>query len=150
MSWNNNESYMRKNIRKTVLSCLAILLMTACVDNQVPPQSKEFIDKYFPQSSIVLVEMDDDDNDGKEYSVLLNDGTKVEFDLQGEWKRVSRKKTGVPSTLVPKPILQYVKTNYPEDVITKLSRKPYGFKIELSNDEDVRFNPQGQFIEKID
>ena len=92
----------------------------------------------------------DDDDDGKEYSVLLNDGTKVEFTMQGEWKRVSRKKTGVPSTLVPKPILQYVKTNYPEDVITKLSRKPYGFKIELSNDEDVRFNPQGQFIEKID
>lgn len=141
---------MRNIIRKTVLCCLTILLITACVDEKVPPRSKAFIDKYFPQSTVVLVEMDDDDDDGKEYSVLLNDGTKVEFDLQGDWKRVSRKKTGVPSTLVPKPILQYVKTNYPEDVITKLSRKPYGFKIELSNDEDVRFNPQGQFIEKID
>ena len=141
---------MRNNIRKTVLCCLTILLITACVDEKVPPRSKAFIDKYFPQSTVVLVEMDDDDDDGKEYSVLLNDGTKVEFDLQGDWKRVSRKKTVVPSTLVPKPILQYVKTNYPEDVITKLSRKPYGFKIELSNDEDVRFNPQGQFIEKID
>lgn len=141
---------MRKNTRKTVLWCLTILLMTACMDDEVPPRSKAFIDKYFPQSTVVLVEMEDNDDDGKEYSVLLNDGTKVEFDLQGEWKRVSRKKTGVPSTLVLKPILQYVKTNYPEDVITKLSRKPYGFKIELSNDEDVRFNPQGQFIEKID
>ncbi len=141
---------MRKNIRKTVLCCLTILLITACVDDKIPPQWKAFLDKYFPQSTVVLVEMDDDDDDGKVYSVLLNDGTKVEFDLQGEWKRVCRKKTGVPSTLVPKPILQYVKTNYPEDVITKLSKKPYGFKIELSNDEDVRFNPQGQFIEKID
>ena len=140
---------MRKRIRIAALWCLTMLLMTACVDEKVPPRSKAFIDQYFPHSSIVLVEMDDDD-DGKEYSVLLNDGTKVEFDLQGDWKRVSRKKTGVPSTLVPKPILQYVKTHYPEDVITKLSRKPYGFKIELSNDEDVRFNPQGQFIEKID
>lgn len=140
---------MRKNIKKIVLWCLAILLMTACVDTKIPSSSQTFIDKYFPSSSVVLVEMDDDD-DGKEYSVLLNDGTKVEFTMQGEWKRVSRKKTGVPSTLVPKPILQYVKTNYPEDVITKLSKKPYGFKIELSNDEDVRFNPQGQFIEKID
>ena len=141
---------MRNNIRKTVLCCLTILLITACVDEKVPPRWKALIDKYFPQWTVVLVEMDEDDDDGKEYSVLLNDGTKVEFDLQGDWKRVSRKKTGVPSTLVPKPILQYVKTNYPEDVITKLSRKPYGFKIELSNDEDVRFNPQGQFIEKID
>jgi len=31
-----------------------------------------------------------------------------------------------------------------------LSKKPYGYKIELSNDEDMRFTPQGQFIEKID
>lgn len=141
---------MEKNIRKTVLWCLAILLMTACMDEKVPPHSKAFIDKYFPHSTVVLVEIDDDDDDGKEYSILLNDGTKIEFTMQGEWKRVSRKKTGVPSTLVPKPILQYVKTYHPEDVITKLSKKPYGFKIELSNDEDVRFNPQGQFMEKID
>ena len=70
---------MRNNIRKTVLCCLTILLITACVDEKVPPRSKAFIDKYFPQSTVVLVEMDDDDDDGKEYSVLLNDGTKVEF-----------------------------------------------------------------------
>lgn len=141
---------MRKNIKKTVLWCLAILLTTACVDEKVPSRSKAFIDQYFPHSSIVIVEMDDDDDNGREYSVLLNDGTKIEFDLQGEWQRVGRNKTGVPSVLVPQPILQYVKTHYPEDVITKLSKKPYGYKIELSNDEDVRFNPQGQFIEKID
>jgi hypothetical protein len=48
------------------------------------------------------------------------------------------------------PSAEYAKTHYPEDVITKLSKKPYGYKIELSNDEDMRFTPQGQFIEKID
>jgi hypothetical protein len=35
-------------------------------------------------------------------------------------------------------------------VVSKLSRKPYGYKIELSNDMDLRFNLQGQFIEVID
>ena len=141
---------MRKKIRIAALWCLTLLLTTACVDEKIPPQSKAFIDKYFPNSTVVLAEMDEDDDNGMEYSVLLNDGTKIEFDLQGEWKRVGRNKTGVPATLIPKPIIEDVKTNYPEDVITKLSKKPYGFKIELSNDEDVRFNPQGQFIEKID
>ena len=141
---------MRKKIRIAALWCLTLLLTTACVDEKIPPQSKAFIDKYFPNSTVVLAEMDEDDDNGMEYSVLLNDGTKIEFDLQGEWKRVGRNKTGVPATIIPKPIIEDVKTNYPEDVITKLSKKPYGFKIELSNDEDVRFNPQGQFIEKID
>ena len=141
---------MRKKISIVVLGCLTIWLMAACMDDKVPPSSKAFIDQYFPGMTVVLVEMDDDDDGGKEYSVCLNDGTKIEFDLQGEWKRVGRKKTGVPSTLVPSAIWEYVKTHYPEDVITKLSKKPYGYKIELSNDEDMRFTPQGQFIEKID
>ena len=141
---------MRKKISIVVLGCLTIWLMAACMDDKVPPSSKAFIDQYFPEMTVVLVEMADDDDGGKEYSVCLNDGTKIEFDLQGEWKRVGRKKTGVPSTLVPSAIWEYVKTHYPEDVITKLSKKPYGYKIELSNDEDMRFTPQGQFIEKID
>ena len=96
-------------------------------------------------------EIDDDDDDSEmEYCVWLNDGTKVEFDMQGEWERVGRKKTGVPAKLIPPAIIQYVKANYPNDVVSKLSRKPYGYKIELSNDKDLRFNAQGQFIEVID
>ena len=141
---------MRKSINIVVLGCLTIWLMAACMDDKVPASSKAFIDQYFPEKTVVLVEMDNDDDGGKEYSVYLNDGTKIEFDLQGTWKRVGRKKTGVPSTLVPSAIWEYVKTHYPEDVITKLSKKPYGYKIELSNDEDMRFTTQGQFIEKID
>lgn len=141
---------MRTRIWTAALWCLTILLTTACVDEKVPTSSKAFVDKYFPLSTIVLVETDVDDDGGKEFCVLLNDGTKIEFDMQGAWKRVSRNKTGVPATLIPQTIIQYVKKNYPEDVVTKLSKKPYGYKTELSNDMDLRFNPQGEFIEKID
>ena len=141
---------MRKKIYIAVLGCLSICLMAACMEDKIPASSKAFIEQYFPKMSVVLVEMDDDDEGGKEYSVYLNDGTKIEFDMQGEWKRIGRNKTGVPATLVPPAIWKYATTHYPEDVITKLSKKPYGYKIELSNDEDMRFTPQGQFIEKID
>ena len=115
----------------------------------IPVPAQEFIKEYFPKSTVVLVEMDADD-EGKEYCAWLNDGTKVEFDLQGEWKRVSRNKTGVPSRLVPPVITEYVKTNYPQDIISKLSKKSYGYKIELSDDMDLRFDPQGNFIEEVD
>ena len=141
---------MRNKISIVVLGCLTICLMAACMDDKIPASSKAFIDQYFPGLSVVLVEMDDDDDGGKEYSVYLNDGTKIEFDLQGEWKMVGRKKTGVPSTIVPPAIWEYAKTHYPDGVITKLSKKPYGYKIEMSNDEDMRFTHQGKFIEKID
>ena len=130
---------------------LTLLTLTSCADQDIPVNSQHFIKQYFPGTSVVLVEIDDDDDDSEmEYCVWLNDGTKVEFDMQGEWERVGRKKTGVPVKLIPPTIIQYVKANYPDNVVSKLSRKPYGYKIELSNDMDLRFNLQGQFIEVID
>ena len=70
--------------------------------------------------------------------------------MQGNWKRVGRKKTGIPRELIPDAIERYVKKNYPHDVVTKFSKKDYGYKLELSDDMDLRFNHQCQFIEEID
>lgn len=128
---------------------LALVMMVSCEDVSVPVQATAFIDQYFPESSVVLVEIENDEGT-REYSVWLNDGTKMEFDMQGNWKRVGRKKTGVPSILIPDTIMQYVKTHYPNNVVTKFSKKEYGYKLELSDDMDLRFNKQFQFIGEID
>ena len=108
---------------------LALVMMVSCEDVSVPVQATAFIDQYFPESSVVLVEIENDEGT-REYSVWLNDGTKIEFDMQGDWKRVGRKKTGVPSILIPDTIMQYVKTHYPNNVVTKFSKKEYGYKHE--------------------
>jgi hypothetical protein len=128
---------------------LALVMMVSCEDVSVPVQATAFIDQYFPESSVVLVEIENDEGT-RAYSVWLNDGTKIEFDVQGNWKRVGRKKTGVPSILIPDTIMQYVKTHYPNNVVTKFSKKEYGYKLELSDDMDLRFNKQFQFIGEID
>ncbi len=138
-----------KSVALLVLVAFLPFFMGCNEESNIPVPAQEFIKEYFPKSTVVLVEMDADD-EGKEYCAWLNDGTKVEFDLQGEWKRVSRNKTGVPSRLVPPVITEYVKTNYPQDIISKLSKKSYGYKIELSDDMDLRFDPQGNFIEEVD
>lgn len=101
---------------------LALVMMVSCEDVSVPVQATAFIDQYFPESSVVLVEIENDEGT-REYSVWLNDGTKIEFDVQGNWKRVGRKKTGVPSILIPDTIMQYVKTHYPNNVVTKFSKR---------------------------
>jgi len=132
-----------------MLWCLT-LLFAACDDTKIPTRSRAFIDQYFPESSVVIVEMEEDDKGMNEYEVWLNDGTKIDFDLQGEWKTVARKKTGVPLTLIPQQLITFVNTNYPNNVITKFSRKDYGYKLELSDDMDLRFNKQYQFIEEVD
>ena len=140
---------MKKGIDIIMLWCLTMLL-AACDDTKIPAHSKAFIDQFFPESSVVIVEMEEDGDGLEEYEVWLNDGTKIDFDLQGEWKTVARKKTGVPLTLIPQKLITFVNTNYPNNVITKFSRKDYGYKLELSDDMDLRFNKQYQFIEEVD
>ena len=132
-----------------MLWCLTMLL-AACDDTKIPARSKAFIDQFLPESSVVIVEMEEDGDGLEEYEVWVNDGTKIDFDLQGEWKVVARKKTGVPLSLIPQQIKDFVKTKYPNNVITKFSRKDYGYKLELSDDMDLRFNKQYQFMEEVD
>ena len=140
---------MKTRIYLIMLWCLTMLL-AACDDTKIPARSKAFIDQFFPESSVVIVEMEEDGDGLEEYEVWLNDGTKIDFDLQGEWKVVARKKTGVPLSLIPQQIKDFVKTKYPNNVITKFSRKDYGYKLELSDDMDLRFNKQYQFMEEVD
>ena len=146
-----NYSIVKRWMKSVILLVLVAFLpfFVACNEQDIPAGAQDFIKEYFPKSSVVLVETDNDD-EGMEYCVWLNDGTKVEFDLQGVWKRVSRNKTGVPAKLVPTTISDFVKTNYPGNIISKLSKKTYGYKIELSDDMDLRFDFQGNFIEEVD
>lgn len=139
----------KQSIYSLICWSMALLLMVSCKDDSIPVKAQMFIDQYFPQSDVVLVEVEGDTGE-KEYNVWLNDGTKIEFDMQGIWKRVGRNKTGVPSTLIPEPIEKYVHTHYPNDVVTKFSKKDYGYKLELSDDMDLRFNHQFQFMEVVD
>lgn len=140
---------MKKRLFIILLWCLTLLL-AACDDTKIPTRSRAFIDQYFPESSVVIVETEEDGDGMAEYEVWLNDGTKIDFDLQGEWKTVARKKTGVPQKLIPQQIIDFVTTKYPDNVVTKFSRKDYGYKLELSDDMDLRFNKQYQFIEEVD
>ena len=133
---------------KRVLYFIFSLLLIACVEHDIPSSAKTFISQYFPESSVVLTEMGDDENG--EYSVWLNDGTKIDFEPSGQWKRVSRKRTGVPDSLIPSTIAQHIKANYPDEAVFMISRKSYGFKIMLSSDLDMKFDNQGHLLEVDD
>ena len=52
----------------------------------------------------------------------------------------------LPAAIVPAAIQQYVSTNFPGTVITKIDKERYGYEIELSSDIDLKFNYQGVLI----
>ena len=133
------------------LLCLLVIPSVTFADDipvpvaQLPETVKAFVQKTFPELTIVYAEKDNEMG-GAQYEIRLSDGTKVEFDRKGKWDKVDCNVSPVPEVLVPSAIDAYVKANYPNTVITKIDKERYGYEIELSNDIELKFNKKGQFI----
>jgi hypothetical protein len=108
---------------------------------QLPVAAKTFVQTHFQGKKILYAE-----KDWNSYECRLNDGTKIEFNRKGNWKKVDCHMTAVPAGIVPETIQQYVTSNFPGTVITKIDKERYGYDIELSNDIDLKFNYQGALI----
>ena len=109
---------------------------------QLPAAAMAFIQENFPGEGVTFAKIDFD-NGRKQYEVRLNNGTELDFDKKGNWDKVDCKFNAVPAHLVPEVIANYVNTSYPNTMVVKIDKERYGFKIELSNDLELKFNKQG-------
>ena len=108
---------------------------------QLPAAAKTFVQTNFQGKRIIYAE-----KDWNSYECRLDDGTKIEFNRKGNWKKVDCHMVAVPAAIVPATIQQYVETSFPGNIITKIDKERYGYDIELSNDIDLKFNYQGMII----
>ena len=108
---------------------------------QLPAAAKTFVQTNFQGKRIIYAE-----KDWNSYECRLDDGTKIEFNRKGNWKKVDCHMIALPAAIVPAAIQQYVSTNFPGTVITKIDKERYGYEIELSSDIDLKFNYQGVLI----
>lgn len=108
---------------------------------QLPAAAKTFVQTNFQGKRIIYAE-----KDWNSYECRLDDGTKIEFNRKGTWKKVDCHMVAVPAAIIPAPIQQYVETSFPGNIITKIDKERYGYDIELSNDIDLKFNYQGMII----
>ena len=46
----------------------------------LPAQAKSFLEQYFPSASVISTQ-----KDGNEYEVTLSEGTRIDFNKDGEW-----------------------------------------------------------------
>ena len=114
-------------------------------DQQLPAAAKTFVKQYFKNRTVSLAKKDVDPG-STSYDVVLNSGTKIEFNAKGEWKEVDCAPAAVPAALIPAAIAKYVKANYANLKIVKIEREATGYDIELSNDVDLQFDKQGNFV----
>lgn len=108
---------------------------------QLPQKAQQFINKHFINVGFLSAKQDDG-----EYEVMLKDGTKIDFTLQGDWKDVDCHVRAVPAAIVPAAITNYMKTNFPNNIITKIEKKYNGYDIELETDLELKFDKNGKFL----
>lgn len=141
---------------KKIMSVLAVLFLAlnvACANEdrpirveQLPAAAQKFIQTHFPTSKVSYAKIDDE-LVYKEYEVMLADGTKIEFNGDGEWKDVDCKFGAVPAAIIPKKIANYVAKHYPDAKIIKIDRDRRDYEVSLSNRLELTFDMKFNLVE---
>lgn len=112
----------------------------------LPRTAQQFVMQNFADKKVALAKMESDFF-GKNYDVIFVNGDKVEFDRSGNWKKIKCKYSQVPASLVPNPIMVYVRDNYPECKIIELEKEGNTYEAKLSNGWELKFNKKFELID---
>ncbi len=118
---------------------------TAIKNSELPAEATAFIKKYFSKNTIHHA-IKDQDKGKITYEVMLDNMTELEFTVKGIWKEVDGKDKAIPTGYILKPILDYVKKNYPKASITHIDKGLNDIDIELDNGTELEFDLKGKFL----
>ena len=141
-------------MKKILLSVLAVATLAvtptmaedvAISAHKLPGAAQKFLKEHFAKNKVVTALHDRDISDN-DYTVMLDNGTKIEFDASGKWESVKNHNGKMPAGVVPVKIQGYISEHYPSLGIEKIERKRYGYEVELTNDVDLKFATDGRFV----
>lgn len=77
---------------------------------------------------------------GSEYEVYYTDRTEVEFNSNGEWKKIERAYEALPDQVIPQQILTFVKQHQPTAFIKSIDRDSRDIEVELNSGIELKFD----------
>ena len=139
-----------KRIAMFLISVAAFAAVASAEDrpvtfDQLPAEAKAYILTNFSEEQISFATKDDDIL-LPDYTVMLMNGTKIEFSHCGNLKSVSSK-NGISSDLIPAPIREYVSAHYPEAGYLEYEVNRRSFEVKLNNRMELKFNTNFHIIE---
>lgn len=138
---------------KKILTLAVIVTMTlaACANEQMiqfselPVLAQNFIQKHYSTSDVSYIEKDRDVLTN-EYKLYLKDRTEIEFDHQGNLQSIDCHQTAVPQEIMPSIITDYVRLHHPNLIIVEYQVDMRHQKVGLSNDWELVFDHNGNFL----
>lgn len=141
-------------MKKLLAFSFSFLLLhsVACASNETPVQLKQlpksaqtFLATHFAGVELSYALLDNDILE-KDYTVVLVDGTKMEFDKKGNWEKVERKAAALPLSVIPAPIQSYLAKQFAGQAVHQISKDRMGYEVKIANGLEVKFDPKFQFI----
>lgn len=132
-----------------LISALMVALGAMAIErpvqfNQLPQKAQQLIEQHFAEVGFVHATYDLEVGDSI-YDVLLSDGTQIEFNKRGEWRKVECcRGVSIPAALLPEGIVSYVATNHPTQRIVEVECDRREFDVKLSGDIELVFNSKGR------
>lgn len=152
------------------MAAVALSLSTGCdaddpassyvAIDDLPKTAQEFLTDNFNSYSVTrIVENKKENERGSIFECTLQKTAKstiashikVEFDRSGEWTEIESLTEGhsLPPEnidLLPAAVGQYLDAHYPGIGVEEIEREAYGYKLELLNDRELRFDKNGEFL----
>ena len=113
--------------------------------NALPVKAQTLLSNHFNQK--VMLATTESGVVSRSYDVVLQNGTKLEFDKKGNLKEIDCKQGIVPALLIPQAIRNYLKENYPAQAVKKIEMNKNEYEVELTNGLDLTFNKHFQLID---
>ena len=112
--------------------------------DKMPAQVQTFLNDYYPGATVAKswAKMMRPTTEPMWYRVNLDNGTKLWFDLTGNWYQVSAKKSNVPVSidLLPNDARKTITDQYPGTTVKSVKFKKDQYKIKLSDGQKLTFD----------
>ena len=143
----------KMRIMMVAIGCMLSYYMVATADNDksisvtaLPAKAQTLLNNHFRNQKVMLATIESGVL-SRNYDVVLQNGTKLEFDKKGNLTEVDCKQGTVPAQLVPQAINNHLKDNHAGQSVKKIEIDKNEYEVELTNGLDLTFNKHFQLID---
>ena len=114
--------------------------------NALPAKAQTLLSQHFNGQKVMLATIESGVV-SRSYDVVLQNGTKLEFDKKGNLTEIDCNQATVPDQLSPQAIKNYLMANYAGQSVKKIEMNKNEYEVELANGLDLTFNKHFQLID---